>query len=223
MKSFEVTQADAKEGFEALTASSAALTKGYQAVATEVANFSMKSFEKYTGHWKKTVSTDSFDKIFEVQQGFAKETFDATIAEFTKLRELYAATARSAFMRYEVSVAAFGVKPIEASVASVNLKSYEASVAVTGVNPTEATGAVVNVEPIEASVASVEVKPYEATGAVVNVEPIEASVASVDVKPSEATGAVVSVEPVEARVASVDVKPYEATGAVVGVKARLKK
>ena len=53
MKSFEEIQAASKQGFEAVTASTAALTKGYHAVATEVADFSRKSFEKSAGHWKK--------------------------------------------------------------------------------------------------------------------------------------------------------------------------
>ena len=109
MKSFEQIQTASKEGFEAFTASSTALTKGYQAVATEVADFSKKAFEKSVSHWEKAVAADSFDKAFEVQQAFAKETFDATVAEFTKLGELYAAAAKSAFKPYEVNVDAVEV------------------------------------------------------------------------------------------------------------------
>ena len=133
MKSFEETQAASKQGFEALTAATAALTNGYQAVATEVVDFSMKSFEKSAGHWKKTVSANSFDKAFEVQQAFAKETFDATVAEFTKLGELYAAAAKSAFKPTEASVTAVGVKPNQASVTAVGVKPNQASVAAVGV------------------------------------------------------------------------------------------
>jgi hypothetical protein len=101
MKSFEDMQSASKEGMEAMTASTAAMTKGYQAVATEVADFSKKSFEKSASHWENAVA---------VQQAFAKETFDATVAEFTKLGELYAAAAKSAFKPFEASFAAFGVK-----------------------------------------------------------------------------------------------------------------
>ncbi len=110
MKSFDDVQNAGKEGFEALTASTAALSKGYQAVAQEVADFSKKSFEKSAGVWEKAVAAKSFEKALEVQQAFAKETFDATVAEFTKLGELYAAAAKSAFKPYEASFAAFGVK-----------------------------------------------------------------------------------------------------------------
>lgn len=109
MKSFEDMQAYSKDGIEAMTASSAALTKGYQDVATEVADFSKKSFEKNAAVFEKAVASKSFENVVEVQQTFAKETFEATVAEFTKLGELYAAAAKNAFKPFEASFAAFGV------------------------------------------------------------------------------------------------------------------
>jgi hypothetical protein len=110
MKSFEDIQTAGKEGFEAFTASTAALTKGYQTAAQEVADFSKKSLEKSAGLWEKAVAAKSFEKAVEVQQAFAKETFEASVAQFTKLGEIYAAAAKNAFKPYEASFAAFGVK-----------------------------------------------------------------------------------------------------------------
>lgn len=110
MKSFEDMQAYSKDGIEAMTASTAALTKGYQDVATEVADFSKKSFEKNAAVFEKAVAAKSFDKAIEVQQVFAKESFDATVAQFTKLGELYTAAAKNAFKPFEATFAAFGVK-----------------------------------------------------------------------------------------------------------------
>ena len=109
-KSFEDLQAMNKDGIEAFTASSAAWTKGYQAYAQEVADFSKKSFEKSAAVWQNAVAAKSVDKAVEVQQAFAKETFDTAVAEFTKLGELTAAAAKSAFKPYEATFAAFGVK-----------------------------------------------------------------------------------------------------------------
>ena len=142
----------------------------------------MKSFEKSAGHWKKIVSANSFDKAFEVHQAFAKETFDATVAEFSKLGEIYASAAKSAFKRYEASVDAVDVKPTEASVGSVHIKLYEASVNAVNVKPTDASLAAVDVKPYEVSVDAVDVKPTEASLAAVDVKPYEASVGSVGVK-----------------------------------------
>ena len=110
MKSFEDMQAISKEGVEAFASSSAALTKGYQALAQEVAEYSKKSFEKSTAVWQTAVAAKSYEKAVEVQQAFAKESFDSAVAEFTKLGELYAAAAKSAFKPFEASFAAFGVK-----------------------------------------------------------------------------------------------------------------
>lgn len=109
-KSFEDLQAMNKDGIEAFTASSAAFTKGFQAYAQEVADFSKKSFEKSASVWQNAVSVKSFDKAAELQQSFAKESFDTSVAEFTKLGEMATAAAKSAFKPYEASFAAFGVK-----------------------------------------------------------------------------------------------------------------
>ena len=109
-KSFEDLQAMNKDGIEAFTASSAALTKGYQAFAQEVADFSKKSFEKSATVWQNAVAAKSVEKAVENQQAFAKESFDTAVAEFTKLGELAATAAKSAFKPYEATFAAFGVK-----------------------------------------------------------------------------------------------------------------
>ena len=109
-KSFEDLQAMNKDGIEAFTASSAALTKGFQAFAQEVADYSKKSFEKSTAVWQNAVSAKSFDKAAETQQAFAKESFDTAVAQFTKLGELASAAAKSAFKPYETSFAPIGVK-----------------------------------------------------------------------------------------------------------------
>jgi hypothetical protein len=110
MKSFEDLQAYSKDGVEAMTAATAALTKGYQDVATEVTDFSTKSFEKSKAVFESAMAVKSFDKAMEIQQNFAKESFEATVAEFSKLGELYVAVAKNAFKPFEASFAAFGVK-----------------------------------------------------------------------------------------------------------------
>ncbi len=110
MNSYEDLQTMNKDGMEAFTASSTALTKGYQAVAQEVAEFSKKSIEKSAAVWQTALAARSVEHVMEVQQVFAKESFDSAVAEFTKLGEMYAAAAKSAFKPYEATFAAFGVK-----------------------------------------------------------------------------------------------------------------
>lgn len=110
MKSFEEFQSFGKDGFEAYVASSSALTKGFQAIAQEAAEYSRKSFEKNTAAFEKLTASKSLDKALEVQQAIAKESYESLVAQMTKLNELYIATAKDAFKPFEASLAAFGVK-----------------------------------------------------------------------------------------------------------------
>ena len=110
MKSFEEFQSFGKDGFEAYVASSNALTKGFQAIAQEAADYSRKSFEKSTAAFEKLSASKSFDKALEVQQAAAKEGYESMVAQMTKLNEMYIATAKEAYKPFEASMAAFGVK-----------------------------------------------------------------------------------------------------------------
>jgi hypothetical protein len=99
-----------KEGYEALVASATTMTKAYQAIAQEVADFSRKSIEKNTDIATKAFAAKSFDKVVEVQQGFARESYDALVGEVTKINDMYVAAAKEAYKPFEASVSAFGVK-----------------------------------------------------------------------------------------------------------------
>jgi phasin family protein len=110
MKNFEDVQNFGKEGFEAWIASATALTKGYQAVAQEVAEFSRKSLELSTQTFEKAVAARSFERVMEVQQGYAKEAYESALAQANKLGELYVAAAKEAYKPFESSLAPFGVK-----------------------------------------------------------------------------------------------------------------
>lgn len=110
MKSFEEFQSFGKDGFEAYVASSSALTKGFQAMAQEAAEFSRKSLEKGTAAFEKLSAAKSFDKALEAQQAFAKESYEAAVAQMSKMNELYMHTAKEAFKPFEASFAAMGVK-----------------------------------------------------------------------------------------------------------------
>ena len=110
MKNFEDVQNFGKEGFEAWVASATAMTKGVQAVAQEVAEFSRKSLELSTQTFEKAATARSVERVVEVQQGYAKEAYETALAQANKLGELYVATAKDAFKPFEASFAAFGIK-----------------------------------------------------------------------------------------------------------------
>lgn len=110
MKNFEDVQNFGKEGFDAWVASATALTKGYQAVAQELAEFSRKSLELNTQTFEKAVAARSIERVVEVQQGYAKEAYEAALAQANKLGELYVAAAKDAYKPFEAGFAAFGIK-----------------------------------------------------------------------------------------------------------------
>ena len=111
MKSFEEFQTYGKGSLEACTACGSALTKGFQAIAQENAEFARKSFEKNSEIVERVSATKSFDKAMEVQQGYAKEAYEAFVGQMAKVGELYVATAKEAYKPFEASFTAFGIKP----------------------------------------------------------------------------------------------------------------
>jgi phasin family protein len=106
MKNFEDVQNFGKEGFEAWVASATAMTKGFQTVAQEVAEFSRKSLELSTQTFEKAVAARSVERVLEVQQGYAKEAYEAALTQANKLGELYVAAAKDAYKPFEAAFAA---------------------------------------------------------------------------------------------------------------------
>ncbi len=103
INSFEEAQNWGKQGFEAYVASATAWTKGLQSIATEVADYSRKSFENSSAMVEKAVAAKSFDKALEVQQGFVKSASEAYVGEMTKLGEMYKETAQEAYKPFEAT------------------------------------------------------------------------------------------------------------------------
>ena len=110
MKSFEEAQNWGKEGFEAYVASATAMTKGFQTIATEFADYSRKSFEEGSAVLEKAMAAKSFDKAVEVQQGYAKAASEAYLSEMSKIGDLYKETAKEAYKPFEATAAKFSGK-----------------------------------------------------------------------------------------------------------------
>ncbi len=110
IKSFEDFQSFGKDSFDAYVASATAMTKGLQAIAAETADYSRKSFEKGSQAFEQASQAKSIDKVFELQQGFAKEAYDSFVGQMNKLGELYIAAAKDAYRPFEAKFAEFGFK-----------------------------------------------------------------------------------------------------------------
>jgi phasin family protein len=90
-----------KESMDVAMASLGAWTKNAQAIATEVADYSKKSFEGSAAAWEKLMGAKSLDKVMEVQTEYLKSSYEDFVAESTKLGELYADLAKEAYKPFE--------------------------------------------------------------------------------------------------------------------------
>ena len=71
--------------FEAVTAATASSTKGLQAVATEMTDYSKKSFEKSRAHFEKLVGVKNVNEAIQLQSDFARFAYEDFVAEATKI------------------------------------------------------------------------------------------------------------------------------------------
>ena len=90
-----------KDSMDMAMNSFGAWTKQAQTVASEVANYSKKSFEDSAAAWEKLLGAKSLEKAMEVQSEYLKSSYEGFIAQSTKLGELYVDLAREAYNPFE--------------------------------------------------------------------------------------------------------------------------
>ena len=83
--------------FEAVTTATASTTKGLQAIAAEITDYSKNSFEKSRAHFEKLVGVKKIDEAIQLQSDFAKSAYEDFVAEATKIGSLYSDLAKEAF------------------------------------------------------------------------------------------------------------------------------
>ena len=80
-------------------------TKATLAIATEIADYTKRSFEDGAKTMENLLGAKSLDKALEVQTEYAKAAYESYVSEVTKLGELYSDLAREAFKPYQSFVA----------------------------------------------------------------------------------------------------------------------
>ena len=94
-------QTFSKASMEATTASLGAYSKGLQAIATELADYSRKVFEDGKNATEQLLTAKTAEKALEVQGAYIKSSYEGLVAQSTKLGDLYASFARDAFKPFE--------------------------------------------------------------------------------------------------------------------------
>ena len=94
LKNFDDIQKYGKDHMDTTMKAWGTVSKGVQAIATEVADYSKKAFEDGAAATEKLIGTKSFDAAIAVQTGYLKTAYDGFLAQSAKLGELYAGLAQ---------------------------------------------------------------------------------------------------------------------------------
>jgi len=105
VKNFEDLQQVSKENVDLAMKSVGVLSKGAQAIAVEVADYSKKAFEDGTAAMEKLFGVKSLDKAIEVQTEYAKASYEGFVAKASKIGELYADLAKETYKPFETLLA----------------------------------------------------------------------------------------------------------------------
>jgi hypothetical protein len=85
-----------------------AVTKGLQAIATEAADYSKRSFEAGTAALEKLTAAKSVETAVAVQSDFVRSAYEGYVGQVTRFGEIVADMAKSAAEPYQSLFGKFG-------------------------------------------------------------------------------------------------------------------
>ena len=101
LKNFDEFQKFGKDNMDSTLKAWGEVSRGVQAIATETADYSKKSFEEGSAALEKLMGARSFEKAVEIQTAYAKTAYEGFVAQATKLGELYADIAKESCKPFE--------------------------------------------------------------------------------------------------------------------------
>src|ERR1700687_5464802 len=101
LKNFDDIQKYSKDNLDATVKAWGQVSKGVQAIATETADYSKKSFEEGSAALEKLFGAKSLEKAIEIQTAYAKTAYEGFVAQATKMGELYADLAKESCKPFE--------------------------------------------------------------------------------------------------------------------------
>ena len=103
VKNFEDMQKLGKDNMDATLTSLGVLSKGFQTIAVEMADYTKKAFEDSAAAADKLFGAKSLDKAIEAQSDYVKTSYENFVAQATKFGELYAGLAQEAYKPFEAT------------------------------------------------------------------------------------------------------------------------
>jgi hypothetical protein len=101
IKNFDEMQKLGKDNVDMTMKSFGALSKASQTIATEITDYSKKSFEDGSKVLEKLFSAKTLDKAIEIQTDYAKSAYEGFVAQATKIGDLYADLAKETYKPFE--------------------------------------------------------------------------------------------------------------------------
>ena len=105
LKNFEDFQKLGKENVDTCMKQFGTVSKGWQAIATEVADYSKKSFEHGTATLESLLGAKSLEKAIEIQSDYVKTAYEGFVSQSSKLGELYTDLAKETYKPLEGMIA----------------------------------------------------------------------------------------------------------------------
>jgi hypothetical protein len=105
LKNFEDFQKLGKDNLDTCMKQFGTVSKGWQAIATEVADYSKKSFEHGSATFESLLGAKSLEKAIEIQSDYVKTAYEGFVAQSSKLGELYTDLAKETYKPLEGMIA----------------------------------------------------------------------------------------------------------------------
>ena len=105
MTGFEEVQKFGQESMDRALRSFGIVTRGFQSIAVEVADYSKRSVEEGASALERLLAARSLDKALEVQADYASQAYAGLVDQLGKLGEIYAGMARDAYRPFEAAAA----------------------------------------------------------------------------------------------------------------------
>jgi len=105
LKNFEDFQKLGKDNLDTCMKQFGTVSKGWQAIATEVADYSKKSFEHGSATLESLLGAKTLEKAIEIQSDYVKSAYEGFVAQSSKIGELYTDLAKETYKPFEGMIA----------------------------------------------------------------------------------------------------------------------
>jgi len=101
IKNLEDFQKLGKDNVDVAIKQLGTVSKGWQTIATEYADYSKKAFEDGSAALERLLGAKSVDKAIEIQSDYVKTAYEGFVAQATKIGELYTDLAKESYKPLE--------------------------------------------------------------------------------------------------------------------------